>query len=72
MRDAATGQVLTLELLGLLLDEISSWPMMLIATFRPEFQAPWGHRTHVTQLSLSRLTETQTTAGKGVGAQSGR
>jgi class 3 adenylate cyclase/tetratricopeptide (TPR) repeat protein len=52
----------TLELLGLLLDEIAAWPLMLVATFRPEFQAPWGHRANVTQLSLSRLTETQTTA----------
>ena len=50
------------ELLGLLLDEIAAWPLMLVATFRPEFQAPWGHRANVTQLSLSRLTEAQTTA----------
>ncbi len=52
----------SLELLGLLLDEINALPMMLIATFRPEFQAPWGHRAHITQLSLSRLTETEATA----------
>lgn len=52
----------TLELLGLLLEEITSWPMLLVATFRPEFQAPWGHRANVTQLNLSRLTEEQATA----------
>jgi tetratricopeptide (TPR) repeat protein len=52
----------TLELLGLLLDEIAASPLLLVATFRPEFQAPWGHRADVTQLSLSRLTETQATA----------
>jgi serine/threonine protein kinase/tetratricopeptide (TPR) repeat protein len=52
----------TLELLGLLLDEIAASPLLLVATFRPEFQAPWGHRADVTQLNLSRLTETQATA----------
>jgi tRNA A-37 threonylcarbamoyl transferase component Bud32/tetratricopeptide (TPR) repeat protein len=51
----------TLELLGLVLDEITASPLLLVATFRPEFQAPWGHRAHITQLSLSRLTEEQTT-----------
>src|SRR6185436_11435530 len=51
----------TLELLGLLLDEIDASPLLLIATFRPEFLAPWGHRTHVLQLGLSRLTEMQAT-----------
>ena len=29
--------------------------MLLIATFRPEFQAPWADRPHVTTLSLRRL-----------------
>ncbi|HEV2852168.1 MAG TPA: AAA family ATPase [Thermoanaerobaculia bacterium] len=52
----------TLELLGFLLDGITASSLMLVATFRPEFQAPWGHRAQVTQLSLSRLTEAQTTA----------
>jgi len=52
----------TLELFGLLLDEIAASPLLLVATFRPEFQAPWGHRADVTQLNLSRLTETQATA----------
>jgi class 3 adenylate cyclase/tetratricopeptide (TPR) repeat protein len=52
----------TLELLGLLLDEITASPLLLVATFRPEFQAPWGHRTQITQLGLTRLTETQATA----------
>jgi hypothetical protein len=47
----------TLELLDLLLEEISALPLMLIATCRPEPTAPWGHRGHVVQLGLSRLTE---------------
>jgi predicted ATPase len=33
-------------------------PMMLLAiTFRPEFQPPWGGRSHVTSFDLNRLSE---------------
>ncbi|MES1245487.1 MAG: protein kinase [Acidobacteriota bacterium] len=48
----------TLELLDLLLGEIAGLRLLLIATFRPEFTAPWRHQTSVTQLSLGRLAET--------------
>ena len=48
----------TLELLDLLLGEIATLRLLLVATFRPEFTAPWRHQTSVTQLSLGRLTET--------------
>jgi predicted ATPase/class 3 adenylate cyclase len=47
----------TLEFLDLLLGEIPVRPMLLVATFRPEFVAPWRHQTSVTQLSLSGLSE---------------
>jgi len=47
----------TLELLDLLIAEIPSLPLMLVATFRPGFQAHWKHQGHVTQISLSRLTD---------------
>jgi TOMM system kinase/cyclase fusion protein len=52
----------TLELLDLLLEEIPALPLMLVGTFRPEFQPPWRHRGHVTQISLSRLTDDETQA----------
>jgi TOMM system kinase/cyclase fusion protein len=50
----------TLELMDLLLEEITAVPLMLVATFRPEFQASWRHQAHVTQISLSRLTDGET------------
>ncbi len=50
----------TLELLRLLLDEIGAIPMLLVATFRPDLQVPWSHRSGLTQLSLSRLTDGET------------
>lgn len=47
----------TLELLDLLLGELPMLPLLLVATFRPEFAAPWRHQTAITQLSLSGLSE---------------
>ena len=32
-------------------------PVLLVITFRPEFQPPWGGRSHVTSLALNRLGE---------------
>ena len=31
--------------------------MLLLITFRPEFQSPWGGRAHVSSLALNRLGE---------------
>jgi len=47
----------TLDLLDLLLGEISVLPLLLVATFRPEFSPPWRHQTSVTQLNLAGLSE---------------
>ena len=52
----------TLELLDLLLGEISSLPLMLVATFRPEFQPAWKSAAGITQINLSRLTDEETAA----------
>jgi tetratricopeptide (TPR) repeat protein len=50
----------TLELIDRLLGEIPVLPLLLVATFRPEFSAPWRHQTAVTQLNLGRLSEAHT------------
>lgn len=63
-----------------LLDRTTEWmqrrPLLLIVTFRPEFQPPWVGRAHVTTLTLNRLTSSQAiavvervTAGKSLPAQ---
>jgi TOMM system kinase/cyclase fusion protein len=52
----------TLDLLKLLLDEIAGLRLMVVLTFRPGFEAPWGQRAHVLQLGLSRLTDSETEA----------
>jgi hypothetical protein len=43
------------ETVDLLIDRVRRLPVLLIVTFRPEFQAPWGGRPHVTSLALNRL-----------------
>ena len=45
------------ELLDLTVDRVRQLPVLLAITFRPEFQPPWGGRSHVTSLALNRLGE---------------
>jgi serine/threonine protein kinase/tetratricopeptide (TPR) repeat protein len=49
----------SLELLDFLLEEISALPLLVIATYRPELRMSWEHRSYITQLALSRLTDTE-------------
>ena len=49
----------TIELLGLLLDQIPTARMFALCVFRPEFVAPWGSRSYLTHLAVSRLTQKQ-------------
>jgi class 3 adenylate cyclase len=43
------------ELLDLTVERAASLPMLLILTFRPEFEAPWSGLPQVTVLTLNRL-----------------
>ena len=43
------------ELLDLTLDRVGRLPVLLVITFRPEFQHAWGGQAHVTTLALNRL-----------------
>jgi predicted ATPase len=43
------------ELLDLAVDNVRSMPVLLIVTFRPEFQQPWAGQPQVTTLTLNRL-----------------
>jgi class 3 adenylate cyclase len=43
------------EFLDLVLTQIDRLPILLVATFRPEFQPPWTGQPHVTVMSLNRL-----------------
>ena len=52
----------TLEVLTLLLDQVPTTRLLALLTFRPEFVPPWGNRSHLSQLTLSRLGRTQVEA----------
>jgi class 3 adenylate cyclase/predicted ATPase len=43
------------ELLDLMLDRVGRLPILLVITFRPEFEHGWGGQAHVTILALNRL-----------------
>jgi class 3 adenylate cyclase/predicted ATPase len=49
----------TLELLGLLVEQGATEPILLLATARPEFRAPWPMRSHHAQVTLTRLSRRQ-------------
>ena len=49
----------TLELLGLLIDQVPAARVLLLLTFRPDFRPPWPLRSHLTQITLSRLARKQ-------------
>ena len=53
--DAHWADPTSLELLGRIVDKISTLPVLLIVTFRPEFDAPWIGRPYVTALPLIGL-----------------
>jgi hypothetical protein len=53
--DAHWTDPTSLELFGRVVDRVATLPVVLIVTFRPEFEPPWIGRPHVTALTLNRL-----------------
>jgi predicted ATPase/class 3 adenylate cyclase len=49
----------TLELLDLLIEQTPTVALLVIFTCRPEFEPPWGLRTHLTSIALNRFTRSQ-------------
>jgi class 3 adenylate cyclase len=50
------------ELLDLAVEQVRSLPVLLVVTFRPEFQPPWIGQPQVTMLALNRLDRRDRTA----------
>ena len=48
VEDAHWVDPTSLEVFGRTVDQIKTLPVLLIVTFRPEFNAPWAGRSHVT------------------------
>jgi class 3 adenylate cyclase/predicted ATPase len=49
----------TLDLLGQLIDQAPTVPLLIILTYRPDFTPPWPARSHVKPLTLGRLERPQ-------------
>jgi class 3 adenylate cyclase/predicted ATPase len=49
----------TLELLGLVIERVQRLPVLVLLTFRPEFQPPWTGQAHVTAVTMGRLGRRQ-------------
>jgi predicted ATPase len=55
--DAQWSDPTSLELLGQAVDRIATLRVLMIVTFRPEFDPPWIGRPHVTVLTINRLAQ---------------
>jgi predicted ATPase len=49
----------TFELITLLVDQGPATKVLIVLTCRPDFKSPWSGRSHVSQLTLNRLTQNQ-------------
>ena len=55
--DAHWTDPTSLEVFGRVVNGIAILPVLLIVTFRPEFDPPWIGQPHVTALTINRLTQ---------------
>ena len=62
VEDAHWVDPTSLEVFGRTADRIRTLPVLLIVTFRPEFNAPWLGQSHAMSLTLGRLGERETAA----------
>jgi class 3 adenylate cyclase/tetratricopeptide (TPR) repeat protein len=57
VEDAHWVDPTSLEVMGRTVDRIKTLPVLLIITFRPEFEPPWSGRPYVTALTVNRLSQ---------------
>jgi class 3 adenylate cyclase/tetratricopeptide (TPR) repeat protein len=55
--DAHWADPTSLELFGRVVDRIVTLRMLLIVTFRPEFEPPWSERPYVRAFTINRLAQ---------------
>ncbi len=60
--DAQWTDPTSLEAFGRTVDRIKTLPVLLIVTFRPEFNPPWVGQSRVTSVTLNRLGEREAAA----------
>ncbi len=59
--DAHWADPTSLEWLELVIDRAQSISIVVVITFRPEFQPPWSGYTHITSLTLNRFSSSLAT-----------
>ena len=59
--DAHWTDPTSLEVFGRVVDRITTLRVLLIVTFRPEFEPPWIGRPYVTALTINRLRRAKST-----------
>ena len=60
--DAHWSDPTSCELLDLIVPRVAHLPVLLLITFRPEFQPPWSGAAHVTTMMLNRLDRRESSA----------
>src|SRR6516162_5115855 len=53
--DAHWADATSLEVLDLTVERVRALPVLMLITFRPEYEAPWAGLSHVTSVALDRL-----------------
>jgi class 3 adenylate cyclase/tetratricopeptide (TPR) repeat protein len=53
--DAHWADATSLEVLDLTVERVRALPVLMLITFRPEYEAPWPGLSHVTNVALDRL-----------------
>ncbi len=62
LEDLHCADPTSLEVFGRTVSEVAGHRVLLIVTFRPEFEPPWIGQPHVTALTIGRLTRRQVDA----------
>ena len=67
--DAHWADATSLEVLDLTVERVRALPVLVLITFRPEYEAPWTGLSHVTSIALDRLarSEVETLAARVAG-----
>ncbi len=53
--DVHWADATSLEVLDLIVERVRALPVLVLITFRPEYEAPWAGLSHVTSIALDRL-----------------
>jgi class 3 adenylate cyclase/predicted ATPase len=57
--DVHWADATSLEVLDLTVERVRALPVLVLITFRPEYEAPWAGLSHVTSVALDRLAPTE-------------